>query len=429
MTEPEADHLTLDRPRGALKLMVDPVFGGIFWGKLLATAGVFVHGIVAAIVVFDATGSAVMVGLVTVAQFAPQLALSPLSGKWADRGHAARQILAGRTLCTIGSGALALWIWLAPPATGHAAAVPVLLASLVVGLGFVLGGPAMNSIVPSLVRPDEMATAMALNVAPSTVGRIAGPALGALVTAHLGAAAGFGLAAATHLVFVLILVAVTIPAQPAQRDDVDYSVRAALRHVRQDRPLLLLLLATATIGVAAEPSATLGPALAERLGGGDALVGWLSTAFGFGAAIGIVVMSLAGRRLGAARASSSGLWLMAAGLAVVTPSTMTVVVLVGFVITGLGFSASMAGVSTLIQERAPSELRGRIMALWMVGFVGARPLAAAGIGLAADLTSVGLAFVGTAVAVAAMAWLCRPRRLRDPAASDAQVQRATISSA
>ena len=84
------------QPRGALRLIFDPVFGALFWGKMFSVVAVWTHGIVAAIVIFDATGSAVMVGMVGVAQFLPQLILSPTSGKWADIGDPARQILWGR---------------------------------------------------------------------------------------------------------------------------------------------------------------------------------------------------------------------------------------------------------------------------------------------------------------------------------------------
>ena len=86
-------------PRGTVGLVLDRQFGVIFWGKLLSGIGVWIHAIVAAIVVFAATGSALWVGLVSVAQFIPQLFLSPLSGKWADRGNLAFQLVLGRLLC------------------------------------------------------------------------------------------------------------------------------------------------------------------------------------------------------------------------------------------------------------------------------------------------------------------------------------------
>lgn len=401
------------RPRGALALMFDPVFGGLFWGKLVSSAGVWVHSIVAAIVIFDATGSAFMVGLVSVGQFGPQLFLSPLSGTWADRGHAPRQIFAGRVLCAAGSGSLALWIWLNPDVDGMAGAMPVVLGSVLVGFGFVVGGPAMQSIVPSLIRQGELATAMALNTAPMTVARIGGPALGAFLAAHLGAAEAFALAAATHVVFAVIVVIIRLPRGAPRRKGVDYTVRAGLRHVRQDRPLLLLLIAIAAVGFGSEPSMTLAPAMAHELGGGARLVGELSTGFGIGAAIGLVIISTVNRYILSTKSSSIGMWLMVVGLVAVAMSPEVWLALGAFGVAGFGFSWAMTGIGTLVQERAPDQLRGRIMALWMVGFVGSRPIAAAVVGWAADAFTVRTSFVITASLLALIALLCRPRVLAD----------------
>ena len=356
-------------PRRAIGLMFDPLFGGIFWGKLLSSAGVWVHSIVAAIVIFDSTGSAFKVGLVSVVQFAPQLILSPLSGTWADRGHAARQILLGRILCMLGSGSLALWMMLSPDVDGNALVLAVLLASLLVGMGFVVGGPAMQSIIPDIIRPGELSTAMALNTAPMTSARIAGPMLGALVAAHMGAASAFAIAAGTHLLFAMVIVIVRIPTLRPRVPGRDYSVRVALAHVRRDRTLFLLLIAVAGVGFGSEPSMTLAPATAHQLGGSARLVGELSTAFGVGAAIGLVAVTVFDRRLDSALASAAGLWFMIAGLVGVGVSQSVWSALVAFAIAGFGFSAAMAGLGTLVQERAPVELRGRIMAFWMMGFV------------------------------------------------------------
>ncbi|MGV0741079.1 MFS transporter [Mycolicibacterium sp. XJ870] len=384
---------TAARPRGALRLMFDPVFGALFWGKMFSVVAVWTHGIVAAIVIYDATRSAVMVGLVGVAQFLPQLILSPTSGKWADVGNPARQILLGRVMCVLGSGSTAVWLGLAPDLQGNAAAVPILVGSALVGFGFVIGGPAMQSIVPSLIRDGELATAMALNSIPMTIGRILGPAIGAYLAAHLGAASGFAISACLHLVFAAFLLLVTFPTRPALSPDGDYRVRAALRYVWRDRPLLLALLAVTTVGFASDPSITLTPSMAEDLGGGTHLVGALSAAFGVGAAVGMAVLAILGGRLASARVSSIGLWLLVAGCGLLALSTVTAVALAGFAIAGLGFGWAMTGLSTVVQERAPDELRGRIMALWLVGFLGSRPFAAALLGGAADLFNVRVAFV------------------------------------
>jgi len=82
-----------------------------------------------------------------------------------------------------------------------------------------------------------------------------------------------------------------------------------------------------------------------------------------------------------------------------------------FAIAGCGFSWGITGLSTLVQARAPDELRGRIMALWLVGFVGSRPVASTLLGSTADMVSVRAAFVVAAFVTLVVALLCRPRLL------------------
>jgi MFS family permease len=391
--------------------MIDPVFGALFWGKMFAVVAVWTHGIVAAIVMYDATRSALMVGLVGVVQFGPQLILSPTSGKWADTGNPARQILLGRALCVIGSGLAAVWFFVDPDLSGVHAAIPVLVGSMLVGFGFVVGGPAMQSIVPNLIREGELSTAMALNSMPMTIGRIAGPASGAYLAAHLGSAFGFAASAGLHLIFAIFLIVVRFPAPPRRVSGADYRVRAAVKYVWRDRPLLLALVGVATVGIASDPSITLAPSMADQLGGGSRMVGMLSASFGIGAAVGMAVLAAIGSQLAAEKVSATGLAGLAAGCGVLAFSTVPAIALAGFGLAGLGFGAAMTGLATVVQERAPEELRGRIMALWLVGFLGSRPIAAAVLGGTADLAGVQAAFAVATALCLVVTMLCRPSNL------------------
>ncbi|MFW0153449.1 MFS transporter [Mycobacterium sp. smrl_JER01] len=395
--------------------MFDPVFGALFWGKMFSVVAVWTHGIVAAIVMYDATRSALMVGLVGVVQFAPQLILSPTSGKWADTGNPARQILLGRVLCVSGSASIAVWMFARPDVlAGMGAAIPVLLGTTLVGFGFVVGGPAMQSIVPTLIRAGELPTAMALNSIPMTIGRIIGPAAGAALAAHTGPATAFAVSAVLHLVFAVFLLAVRFPAPPERRSGTDYRVRVAVRYVLADRPLLLALLAVTTVGVVSDPSITLTPSMADELGGDASLVGALSAAFGVGAAIGMTALALLRGRIASAVVSSIGMAALGAGSTVLAFAVTPGLAFTGFAVSGLGFGCAMTGLSTVVQERAPEELRGRIMALWLVGFLGSRPIAAAVLGGTADVLSVYTAFAVAAALSLFMTVLCRPAKLVGP---------------
>jgi MFS family permease len=395
-------------PRSWLRLMFDRTFGALLWGKMFAVVGVWTHSLVAAVVVHDATHSALAVGMVGVVQFGPQLLLSPTSGKWADKGNAARQILLGRLLCVLGSGSIAVWLVCRPTSTAHQSVLAVLAGSLLVVIGFVVGGPAMQSIVPSLIRQGELPTAMALNTAPMTVGRMIGPAAGAVLITQLGPPAAFCTSAALNLVFVACLLIMRFPASRKHKANKDYRVRAAWRYVMQDRPLRLALLAVGVVGFASDPSITLAPSMADAVGGTTRLVGELSAAFGLGAAVALAILATQRNRVGSAWTSCIGFWLLAGGSGILAVSRYPWMAVVGFAVAGLGFGCAMTGLSTVVQERAPDDLRGRIMALWMVGFVGSRPLAATVLGGSSDLLTVRAAFVISTVVAVGMALCSRP---------------------
>lgn len=399
------------RPRGAVRLLFDRSFGALFWGKLFAVVGIWTHSLVSAVVVFNASHAALMVGLVGVVQFGPQLLFSPTSGKWADRGNPARQILLGRSLCTIGSGSVAVLLFCVPTATAAQVIGAVLTGSLIVGVGFVVGGPAMQSIVPSLIRNGELPTAMALNTVPMTLGRMIGPALGAVILAQFNPAAAYTVSAGLNAVFVLLLLVGRFPTPPKRKLDNDYRVRAALQYVWHDRPLRMALVCVATVGFASDPAITLAPLMAQELGGGNQLVGSLSSAFGVGAAIALALLATLRGRVPSAIVAGLGLWLLAAGSGLLAAASVPWLALMGFALAGLGFGSAVTGLSTVIQERSPDELRGRIMALWMVGILGSRPIAAAVLGGSADQFSAHVAFAISAGIVLVVAILARPKNL------------------
>lgn len=399
---------TADRrePRGAFRLLVDPTFGPFFVGKLLSTAGIWVHNIVAAILAYELSGSAFVVGMVSVAQFGPQLLFAPLSGAMADRGDRRRQVIVGRLIAAAGSGSLALAIFVLG-VDGLPGAWVVVLAALVVGIGFVVGGPAMNALIPSLVRRNELASAVALNAIPFTVARAGGPAVGALIAATTGPASAFALAAATNVVFALLLLPLSLETR-ARPNGADRRVRAGLRYLREDRAIWLLLIGVAAIGVGADPVITLTPSLSAGFGAGSTLVGVFASSFGVGAGLAFLVLSLLRRSLSLSQVATLGLGLLATGLLGTALSPSPQVAVVALALGGAGMTFSLTSLSTELQQRLPDELRGRVMALWSVAFLGSRPIAAAFNGALADATSPSLAFGVVAVAVAVAAWFCRP---------------------
>lgn len=410
--DPDLDTATADdelTPRGSFGLLRDRTFGPFFAGKLLSTIGVWIHNIAAAIVVWDLTRSTLLVGAVSIGQFTPQLLLAPWSGARADRGDRRKQLLAGRMVTAAGSGGLALWIWLVG-IDGTSGAAVVIAAATVVGIGFALGGPAMNALVPALVRPRELPGAIALGSLPMTVARSAGPAIGALLLYSAGPAAAFGVAALLNVIFTIIIAVINIRDVPRRQSN-DGSVRAGWRYLRADAGMSALMLGVVTIGIGADPVITLTPAIADRLGQASSFVGTLASSFGIGAAVGFLMLSRVRLVLGLPRLAVTGLTSLAVGMVALAITPNVIGAITAMAIGGIGMAFALTSLTTMIQQQVPEDLRGRVMALWGVAFLGSRPIAAGVSGWITDNSSVVVALVVVSVVLLLGAITVRPSRV------------------
>ena len=401
-------------PRSARRLLVSRDFGALFWGKLIGAIGAWAYTLAAAIMVYNESRSTLAVAAVGVAQFSPQLLLSPLMGSWSDRGYARAQLLTGRFL-SAGVGLTLGVALLAFEPSSWALAVPVIAASGVIGIGIVLGGPAMQSVVPGLVSSDELRTAVTLNTAPMTIGRFVGPIVGAISTTTVGPAWSVIIFAATQGLFGLCLVLVRLPAMAkSARADTSKSVRGAVDYVWRNPRIRLLLIATATVSLGSEPAVTLTPALADDLSGGPELVGALTAAFGLGAAIGLVLVSTVGRSMSLDVVAIVGLGFLSGGLILASTTMWSVPSVIGFTLAGIGMSCALSMASTALQQETDPAMRGRVMGFWLMCFMGARPVSATLLGLIADFATPRVSIIATAIVVGcmALAWTACNRRNR-----------------
>lgn len=399
-------------PRSARRLLLSRDFGAFFWGKLVGAIGAWAYSLAAAIMVYNESSSTLAVAAVGVAQFSPQLLLSPIMGSWSDRGYARAQLLIGRCLSAGVGLALAVALLVYEP-RGWALVVPVVVASGLIGIGIVLGGPAMQSVVPSLVSSEELRTAITLNTTPMTIGRLVGPIVGATSTATVGPAWSVMIFAATQGLFGLCLVLVRFPRTvKSTRTDTSKSVRSAVYYVWRNPRIRLLLIATATVSLGSEPAVTLTPALADELSAGPELVGALTASFGLGAAIGLVLISTVGRSMSMDVVAVAGLGLLSSGLLLASTTPWSAPSLIGFAIAGAGMSCALSMGSTALQQEVDPAMRGRVMGFWLMCFMGARPVSATLLGLVADLTAPRVAIVATAIVVGcvALAWIAFIRR-------------------
>ncbi|MPZ88615.1 MAG: MFS transporter [Nitriliruptorales bacterium] len=401
--------------RGTVRLLLDRTVGPYFAAKVLASMGIWIHNVVAAIVVYQVSGSALLVGAVSIAQFTPQVFLAPWMGAVADRGDRCGQVVAGRLGTAAGSGALAVWIAVIG-LEGPRGAAAVIAAALVVGIGFAVSGPAMHALEPALARPSELPVVITIATSPFTVARAAGPALGALLLVIAGPAVAFGVASSCQLAFAFVVWRLRLRSV-VRPESSDGSVLAGVRYLRRDAAVALLLIGVTGVGFGVDPVITLSPPLAAGYGAGAELVAAMASAFGAGAAVTVFLLGPVRRRFSQSRIGSAGLGVLAASMAAVAASPTSALAVAFLFVGGMGMMGAITSLTTQIQQRVPEELRGRVMALWSVCFVGSRPLAAAINGAIADLWSPEAALVVLAALLAAAAILARPSRIARAALS------------
>lgn len=368
----------------SLRLLRDPNFGPYLGANFTSNLGNWFQNVAAGIVVFEITGSNTLVGTVSVLQFLATLFLAPWSGAMADRFDRRKLLILAQAISLSGAVGLAIWVAL-EGVSGLPGVWPVLAASGIIGLGYAVGISAMNALIPALVERRDLDDAIALNSASFTLARAIGPAVAGVVFAAAGAAWAFGLNALSFLPLIVVLY--LIRPRTANRPAGDRSVRAGLRYAWGRKSMLWLVFATLAVGWAGDPVNTLSPGYAAMFGRDEFFVGLQVTAFGAGAALASLMVGQVRDRLGLEATTKAGLGLMAAGLLGYAAAQSEAMVLISLFVGGIGFLLGVTTTNSNLQHRLDEEMRGRVMALWSMAFLGSRPIAGIVDGAIADLVS------------------------------------------
>ncbi|WP_370325653.1 MFS transporter [Euzebya sp.] len=422
---PATDPAPAATARGSGALVRDRRFGSYVVGQWLSNTGNWFHNVAAGIVVFELTGSNTLVGVVGGLQFVFMLVLAPYAGSLGDRVDRRRLLLGGQVIGLVGAVGLAV-VALTVGLDRAGGVWPVVAATAVIGIGYAVSVPTIQAYVPSLVPSVDLPQAIALNSVTFNLARAIGPAAAGALVAGVGAGWSFGVNALSFAIFTAVLVVlgrVPPPAAPADDQgsggraggDQDASALAGLRLARQDRVVLTVLLGTVAVGFASDPVNTLAPALAARLGEGDWLVGAIGSAFGGGATLSAVFNKRLREAIGSRPTAILGLVGVGAGMAAGGAAPTVPLLLVAMAVAGAGFIQAVSQLNTALQLHVDDRVRGRVMALWSVAFLGVRPVAAGLDGVVADAAGVpvAMALAGSVAGVgAAGLWVTRSRSTR-----------------
>jgi MFS family permease len=244
--------------------------------------------------------------------------------------------------------------------------------ALVLGVSNAFSTPVIMAFAPSLVGRAYLSAALALNSVSYNIGRAIGPVLAYVVIRYLGTAWAFGLNSFSYLALVLALQSVrslTVHEPPVLRA----RLRDSVRIVMNDRRLAALLYTIAAMNLATDPPITLGPAFMTRVyHADDGLSGVLIGAFGAGA---LTAAFLFAHRLRGTRLTlASTLAVTGGGVAFFAAVPILGFGLVGLFVMGVGYLATNTAATSRLQTDVDPAHRGRIMVLWSIAFLGARPV-------------------------------------------------------
>ena len=378
-----------------------PNYRRYFLGQIVSLSGNWMQVVAEVWLILSLTGSGAAVGLVTALQFAPMLVLGAYGGMLADRIPKWRLLQA--TQAAMAVPALVLW-----GLTAGGAVEPWMVCVLVLLRGTVnaVDNPTRQSFVIEMVGPERVVNAVGLNSALVHSARIFGPALAAVLIAGWGVELCF-LVNAISFAAVIGALRTMDPDQlaaprPARREP--GALRAALRYVRATPALRVPLAMMALVGTLSFNFTVLLPLLARFTFDGDASsYAALMIAMGAGSVVGALVSGsreVVGSRL--LVLSSAAFGVLIALLAAAPSLAVAAAVLVGVGAAGVTFAA---GVNSTLQLEVAGDMRGRVMALYSIVFLGSTPIGGPLAGWLAEAWSprAGL-MLGALAALAAAAW-------------------------
>lgn len=358
-----------------------------FAGTVISVPGTWMQMTAQAWLVLNLTDSPIALAIVTSLQFLPVMLLSLIGGAIADRFPrqrllfitqslgATQAILLG-TLCITGS--ISIW---------H-----IYVLAVTLGIINALEAPLRQAFVSELVPISHLPNAIAIVSMAQNLGRIVGPALGGVVIAMLGVGVAYFINALTFggVIIALILVrqGELQPRRLAKKQHLLLQVREGLSYARRTPTILFLLIATAFIGLFGQNFSTMVPLISTYLVHANAAeFGILNSCLGCGSFLAAAVMTTRGapspRRILLA-GTGFGVMLMLISLSGNLAASSAMFVLVGA--SAVTFSAS---VNTLLQLRAPPEMRGRLVS--MINLLIPSPIGPMLTGAAAAVLGVGWA--------------------------------------
>lgn len=368
----------------------------LLWlGSFFMGAGQWIQQVTLGWLLYDLTGSSVLLGALNGLRALPFLVSGPVAGVMADRMDRRRLLLFYApllTLVTFGMGVIVAWggleVW-------HIFAFAFLTAVI-----FSCNQPVKQALIPSVVPRRDLMNAITLNSMAMNSTKIVGPALGGLLIALFGAAGNFFVQSLAYAAVIWMTYLLVVPHSEGGRRNRKSSAMAdlkeGLRYVTKTPSVLAIVAAALVPHIFSFPYQVLMPVFQKDvLGVGPEALGLLMAAPGAGAVVTLLIMAAASHRIN----RSGGLLLVgliSLGVCLILFSRTTSLALSMVALTGVGACQMLFLTTTnaMLQSIVPDELRGRVLSIYMLDR-GLTPIGAV-------LAGLGAHFLGAPATVSIM---------------------------
>jgi MFS family permease len=382
----------------------------LFAGQSISQTGSWMQQLALSWLVYRLTGSAFFLGLVAFANQLPATLISPIAGVLADRWDRHRILVWTQALGMAQATVIAVLVIGGWVQVWHIVGLAAVLG-MVMGLDI----PARQALFVDLVDGDreDLANAIALNSSLFNATRLLGPTLAGFLIATLGEGPVFAINAASYVAVLGALAAMRLPPRTAGEGGgpVLERLREGFAYAADFRPVRVLLLVLGALSLVGMPYVVLLPVFADAvLGGGPSTLGFLMSAAGLGALGG--ALWLAARRTvrGLSAVIGGSAAVFGAGLVAFSLSRTLLFSLPLLVVSGAGMMVLAASINTVLQTIVPARLRGRVMSLYAMAFMGMGTMGSLAGGWLATVIgaplAVGLGGLGCLVTAA---WFMRVR--------------------
>jgi len=322
--------------------------------------------------IYRLTGSSVLLGLLGFVSQIPIFLLSPIGGLAADRWPRQRVVIATQVASmTLGFTLAALTL------TGRIRVWEIIVLATLLGVVNAFDVPARQSFLIEMVGREDLLNAIALNSTMFNGARVAGPAVAGLLVAQVGEGWCFFLNGVSYIAVLAGLLMMRIEKSLAVHDGSSpiEKLREGLRFVRHAKPIRTLLLLLGLVSFSALPFSVLMPIFADRiLHGGASAYGNLMGAVGLGAMFGAFTLAMRQELRGLGKLVAYSAIGLGVSLTFFGASRVYWFSLVALTLAGYAMMMQFTSANTLIQAMVPDQLRGRVMSLYSMMFIGMAPI-------------------------------------------------------